>query len=62
MLHFTQDLETRKFLVGPETFGLKLLVLFLVLVSPKKIPHGAGLSQDAVSIVECANSVGFSMN
>ena len=50
------------FLVDLETFGLKLLVLFLVLVSPKKIPHGAGLSQDAVSIVECANSVGFSMN
>ena len=32
MLHFTQALEPRKFLVGPETFGLKLLVSFLVLV------------------------------
>ena len=32
MLHFSQDLETRKFLVGPETFGLKLLVSFLVSV------------------------------
>ena len=32
MLPFTQDLETSKFLVGPETFGLKLLVSFLVSV------------------------------
>ena len=32
MFHFSKDLETRKFLVGPETFGLKLLVSFLVSV------------------------------
>ena len=39
MLHFSQDLETRKFLVGPETFGLKLLVSFLVSVSVPISPN-----------------------
>ena len=39
MLHFSQDLETRKFLVGPETFGLKLLVSFLVSVSVPVSPN-----------------------
>ena len=39
MLHFSQDLETRKFLVGPETFGLKLLVSFLVSVLVPVFPN-----------------------
>ena len=39
MLNFTQDLETRKFLVGPEPFGRKLLVSFLVSVSVPVFPN-----------------------
>ena len=39
MLPFTQDLETGKILVGPETFGLKLLVSFLVSVSVPVFPN-----------------------
>ena len=39
MLHFSQDLVTKKFLVGLKTFGLKLLVSFLVLVSVPVSPN-----------------------